>query len=130
LLNEYPNQLKVVFKHYPLNFHKNAHLAAQASMAAHEQGKFWEYHDILFQNQRALTRPDLERYAEQLGLNMGQFRAALDTQKFKARVDQDMADAEKGGVNGTPHFLINGKDLSGAQPIDSFKAIIDEALKR
>jgi protein-disulfide isomerase len=130
LLADYPGQIKVVFQQLPLPFHKNANLAAQASLAAHEQGKFWEYHDILFANQRALTRPDLEKYAEQLGLNMTTFRAALDTEKFKAQVEKELAASQKNGIQGTPNFAINGKRLTGAVPIDQFKAIIDAELKK
>jgi protein-disulfide isomerase len=129
LLTDYPNQIKVVFKQLPLPFHKNAHLAAQASLAAHAQGKFWEFHDLLFANQKALTRPDLERYAEQLGLNMDQFRKDLDTERFKGQVDKELAESQKNGIQGTPNFAINGKRLTGAQPIDGFKAIIDAELK-
>jgi protein-disulfide isomerase len=130
LLADYPGQIKVVFKQLPLEFHKSAPLAAQASLAAHEQGKFWPYHDLLFANQRALTRPDLERYAEQLGLDMGQFNAALNSEKFKAQVDKDLAESQRNGIRGTPHFAINGKRLSGAQPIEKFKALIDAELQR
>ncbi len=128
LMQAYPNQIKVVFKHLPLDFHANAHLAAQASLAAHDQGKFWEYHDLLFANQRQLGRADLERYAEQLGLNMAKFREALDTGRFKERVDADLKDARSAGLSGTPSFLINGKKFVGAQPYDNFKKEVDEAL--
>jgi len=128
LLKEYPNDLKVVFKHQPLPFHKDAHLAAQASLAAHEQGKFWAYHDLLFQNQKALKRADLEKYAEQIGLNMAKFKSALDSGKFKSQVDADMAQARSAGISGTPSFLINGQKFVGAQPYEKFKAQVDAAL--
>jgi len=129
LKKEYGDDLRVVFRHQPLPFHKNAQLAAEASMAAHDQGKFWEYHDLLFANAKALTRPDLERYAEQLGLDMAKFRDALDTRKFEKVVKDDSAEGTKVGARGTPTFFINGRQLVGAQPIEKFKAEIDAELK-
>ena len=129
-LKEYPKGVKIVFKQLPLDFHKNAHLAAQATLAAHEQGKFWEMHDKLFENQRALTRPDLDKYAQELQLDMTKFKAALDSGKFKKKVDADMAQARGAGLTGTPSFLINGQKFVGAQPFESFKTQIDAALKK
>jgi protein-disulfide isomerase len=109
--------------------HNQAMLAHEASMEAHAQGKFWEYHDKLFENQRALAREDLERYAQELGLNMARFRAALDGHTHQAAIQADMAASESAGArHGTPAFFINGKLLQGAQPIDAFKAAIDAAL--
>src|ERR1700690_4291374 len=87
-------------------------------------------HDKLFANQTALTRPDLEKYAQDLGLDMPRFKSALDTHKFKERIKQDSDDAEKYGARGTPYFFINGRNLRGAQPIEAFKATIDEEIKK
>jgi len=115
---------------YPLPFHNNAQVAAEASLAAHEQGKFWEMHDKMFANQQGLDRPSLEKAAEEIGLNMGKFKQALDSGKFKDQVKKEMDYGQKIGVRGTPAFFINGKFLSGAQPVDRFKALIDEALKK
>ena len=128
LLDAYPGQVRLVFKHYPLPFHKDAPLAHEAALAAGAQGKFWEYHDLIFQNQRALAREKLDEYAEQLGLDMTQFRAALDQRLYKLVVDADVATTAKVGVRGTPGFFINGKYLSGARPYDQFKAAVDEEL--
>jgi protein-disulfide isomerase len=119
-----------VFKQQPLPFHNNAQIAAEASLAANEQGKFWEYHDKLFANQQALDRPSLEKYAEELGLNMGKFKAALDSGRFKAQITKDQADAQKAGASGTPTFLVNGMKIVGAQPVDKFKELIDAELKK
>jgi len=130
LEEEYKGKIRVAFKHQPLNFHQNAKPAAMASMAAHEQGKFWEYHDKLFANQRALDRVSLERYAEELKLDMGKFKAAMDSNKYDAQISADMAEATRVGVNGTPSFFINGRSLVGAQPVDAFKRVIDEELKK
>ncbi|MFZ5445939.1 MAG: DsbA family protein [Myxococcota bacterium] len=130
LEKQYEGKIKLVFKHQPLPFHNNAKIAAAASMAANEQGKFWEMHDKLFSNQQALDRPNLERYASELGLDMGKFKAALDSNKFDAYIQADSAEGMRVGANGTPTFFINGRQLVGAQPIDSFKAVIDEELKK
>jgi protein-disulfide isomerase len=129
VMDTYGDKVRVVFKHNPLAFHKDAPLASEASLAAGAQGKFWEMHDALFANQRKLKRPDLEKYAAQIGLNLDQFNADLNSHKFKAQVDADLAQARSIGVRGTPNFFINGKKLTGAQPFPRFKAKIDEALK-
>jgi len=86
-------------------------------------------HDLLFANQRALKRENLDQYAAQIGLDLAQFKADLDSNKYKAQVDADMAYAKEVGIQGTPSFLINGKKLVGAQPFEGFKAKIDDALK-
>jgi protein-disulfide isomerase len=124
----YGKDVKVVFRHQPLPFHQNAKPAAEASMAAHEQGKFWQYHDTLFANQRALDRASLERYAQELGLNMDKFKAALDSGKFRSRVEQDARDGAAVGANGTPTFFVNGREVVGAVPFAQFKGIIDEEI--
>jgi len=126
----YKDDVKIVFKQNPLPFHKDAPLAAQAALAAHEQGKFWQMHDKLFENQKALDRASLEKYAAELGLNMSKFKAALDANKFQARIDDDIKLASSVGAGGTPAFFINGKLLSGAQPFDAFKTQIDDEIKK
>jgi protein-disulfide isomerase len=109
--------------------HRDAMLAHEASAEAHAQGKFWQYHDKLFENQRALGREDLERYAEELGLNMARFRAALDNHTHQAAIQADMeASRSAGARHGTPAFFVNGRLLQGAQPVDAFRAAIDAAL--
>ncbi|MHA7629984.1 DsbA family protein [Corallococcus sp. M7] len=126
----YKGKVKIAFKHQPLPFHQNAKLAAVASMAANEQGKFWEMHDKLFANQRALDRASLEKYAEELKLNVPKFKADLDSGKFDKQIEADMADGSAKGANGTPTFFINGRTLVGAQPFEAFKKVIDEELKK
>jgi len=109
-----PDDVKIVFKQFPLNsIHSEAQISAEASLAANAQGKFWEYHDILFQNQQALTRPDLEMYAEQLGLDMARFKADLDKGIYKTAIRKDMQEGSAAGVNGTPKVYINGRKYSG-----------------
>ncbi|RJO65839.1 MAG: thioredoxin [Myxococcales bacterium] len=130
LVKDYPDKVRVVFKHNPLPFHKDAFPASEAAFAAGEQGKFWEMHDKLFDNQKALTRPDLEKYAQELGLDMDKFKKALDEGVFKARIEADQKLANQFAARGTPHIFINGLRLRGAQPIEKFKEIIDAELPK
>jgi protein-disulfide isomerase len=130
LEEEYKGRLRVAFKHQPLPNHANARTAAAASLAAHEQGRFWEFHDVLFANQRALDRASLERHAQQVGLDLGRFRAALDSGKYEAHIAADMSEAARVGASGTPTFYINGRQLVGAMPIDHFRRLIDDELRK
>lgn len=134
LLADYKDKIKIVWRNYPLPFHKEAGPAAEASIEIFNQlgnDKFWAFHDVLFENQRALTRADLEKYAEQLGgVNMTKLKAALDNKTHEASWKADMAAVDKAGARiGTPSFFINGKLLQGAQPVEKFKEVIDAALK-
>jgi protein-disulfide isomerase len=123
----YANDVRVVFKQYPLPMHKDAAMGSQAALAAGEQGKFWEMHDLLFKNQKAMTRADVEKYAQELGLDMEKFKAALDNKTYEAQVNEDMALGRKFGVRGTPSFFINGKWQRGApRTIDGLKKLVDE----
>jgi len=87
-------------------------------------------HDKMFANQKALTRPDLEKYAQEAGLDLAKFKAALDSGKFKNQVEADKQQAQSVGISGTPAFLINGRKLSGALPVEQFKALVDEELAK
>ena len=127
---EYGDQVRIVFKHNPLSFHKDAPYASEASLAAGAQGKFWEMHDMLYKNQRALSAEDIDKYAQEIGLNLAKFKADLSSGKFKAQIEADQALARELGASGTPSFFINGKKLRGAQPFEQFKQVIDEALKK
>lgn len=128
LLNEFEGKVAVVFRHLPLSFHRYAFLAATATMAAHKQGKFWAFHDKVFENYRALSRTAMERFAEELGLDMVRFRADLDSPEVARYVKRDAALAGRLGVRGTPSFFINGKRLVGAQPYERFKTVIESEL--
>lgn len=133
VMEEYGDRVKIVWRDFPLPFHDNAHLAAEAGKEIFRQRNsqgFWAFHDLMFANQRALARADLERYAEQVGgVNMAQFRAALDNRTHQAAVDADIAAVNEAGARiGTPSFFINGRLLQGAQPFEAFKAAIDRAL--
>jgi len=125
----YPGKVRVAWKNFPLSFHNNAKPAAEAALAANEQGKFWEMHDILFKNQQNLTAPDLEKYAKEIGLNMDKFKAAIDSHKFVAQIDADQKQGTELGVSGTPAAFVNGQLISGAQPVEAFKKIVEADLK-
>jgi protein-disulfide isomerase len=125
----YPGKVRVAWKNFPLSFHSNAKPAAEAALAANEQGKFWQMHDVLFKNQQALSGPDLEKYAKDIGLDMGKFKAAIDSHKFAAQVEAEMKQGSELGVSGTPAAFVNGQLVSGAQPVDAFKKIVEAELK-
>src|SRR5262249_30875711 len=127
---DYPTQVRVYFRHNPLPFHPDAPLAAEAAVAAEAQGKFWEMHDKMFANQQSIKRPDLEKYAQEIGLDVGKFKEALDKGTGKARIQADMKAGQQIGVQGTPNFYINGRNLQGAQPYEEFKKMIDDEISR
>jgi protein-disulfide isomerase len=127
---EYPEDVRVVFKHLPLRIHPKAPEAHAAAEAAHRQGKFWEMHDAIFANPRDLSAERYEQYATDMGLDLDQFKKDIASPSVKARVDADQSEAAKLGVSGTPSFFINGRYLSGAQPYEEFKKRIDEALAK
>lgn len=108
---KYSSDLLIGYRHFPLPQHAFARKAAEASIAAAEQGKFWEYADKLFENQQNLKVEDLKKYAEELGLDMAKFNAALDSGKFAPVVNEDYRDGQKAAVNSTPTFFLNGKKL-------------------
>src|SRR2546430_8977222 len=101
-----------------------------AAVAAQEQGKFWEMHDKLFANQRNLERPDLQKYAQEIGLDLTRFNASLDQQKGKEVIDADQKEGGQFGVRGTPTFFVNGHLFRGAQPYESFKSVIEDEIKK
>ena len=119
-----------MYREYPLPNHQNAKNASEAGQCAHEQGKFWPYHDRLFANQQRLSVPDLKQHAAALSLDTARFDACLDSHKYAAVVEKDIVMGNDAGVNGTPAFFINGRMISGAQPFDAFKKIIDEELSK
>jgi protein-disulfide isomerase len=128
LLERHGADLRVVFKSNPLPMHSNAALAAQAAAAAQAQGRFWQYHDLLFANTEQLARPDLERYAREAGLDEGVFRAALDGELYKPQVDADVEVARRFGINATPTFVLNGRVFSGALPYEKFEEKVAAAI--
>ena len=126
VLKAYPKDVKVVFKNQPIM----AKPAAIAGIAAHQQGKFWEMADLMFQNQRELSDEKILELAESLKLNMKKFKADLENPKIIKQVEDDSEMATKLGVTGTPGFFINGIPVRGAQPLEVFKSIIDDELAK
>lgn len=128
-----PDKLRVVWKNNPLPFHKNARPASLAANIVFNLGgsqAFWKFHEKAFANQRGgLTPENFEAWAVEAGVDKAKFKAAYDAKQWDDKIDKDMAVGKSSGVTGTPASLINGVFLSGAQPIDKFKAVIDEQLK-
>ncbi len=129
LLQNYPTQVRFVFREFPLSIHENAELAAEAAEAAGAQGKFWEMHDILYKNQENLTLSDILGYAAAIGLDVTTFQADLTAHKYQPVVQKDIADGQALNVQGTPTFFINGKEYMGALPYDQLAAAVDQALR-
>lgn len=130
LLERYPETLRYVQRHHPLSIHPEARGAAEAAVCAEAQGRFWDYHDLLFANQSSQARDALTGYAEQLGLDTAAFEQCLSSEATARRVQRDIDAARGAGASGTPAFFVNGIPLTGAQPIDEFEALIDEELTR
>jgi predicted DsbA family dithiol-disulfide isomerase len=130
LLRRYPNDIRLVYRHLPLPFHADARGAAEAAICAWDQGKFWDYHELLFTDQRALGAEQLLEYADRLALDREAFAACLGADITAQRVRDDMVEAESLGATGTPTFFINGMMMTGARPIEEFEAVIDAELAR
>jgi protein-disulfide isomerase len=130
VLSTYGDKIRFTYRHYPLPNHPNARPAAEAAACAAEQNRFWEYHDRLFENQGKLSAGDLKQHAVNLDLDSQAFNACVDGRKHQKDVENDIAAGNAVGVNGTPAFFINGRPLSGAQPFEVFKRVIDEELAR
>jgi protein-disulfide isomerase len=130
LLSKYGGRVKLAFRDFPLRrLHPQAQKAAEASRCAAEQGKYWEYHDLLFANPSALDTESLSEHARTLGLNGKQFDSCLAGSKYAAKIERDLAEGRAAGVSGTPGFFVNGVFLGGAQPISAFEKIIEAELQ-
>ena len=131
LLKKYDGKVLLVHKDLPLEaIHPQATLAAEAARCAGDQGKFWQYHDTLYGKAPKLGAADLKSYAKEIGLDARSFDQCLDSGKHKNIVQKDLAEGAKLGLTGTPSFFINGREISGAQPLEAFSAIIDEEIAR
>lgn len=121
-------KVRFVYRDYPLPFHQFAQKASEAAECADEQGKFWEYHNKIFENQQGLGADNLKKWAVDLRLDTKKFNDCLDSGKMAAEVQKDLQDGSSYGASGTPAFFINGKLISGAQPYQAFKQAIDAEL--
>jgi len=129
LRQKYGDQLRIVYRHYPLSGHRDAQLAAEASVAAAEQGKFWAFHDLIWKNFGKLERADLEQYAKDAGLDMTKFRAALDERRYRDAVVAETAAAASLGVNATPTMFINGQPVVGSRKVADLERIVDAHIQ-
>jgi protein-disulfide isomerase len=129
VLKEYAGRVRLIFKDLPLPSHDLAKPAHEAARCAGALGRYWPYHDKLFANQPAFERADLVRYASEVGLSREAFARCLDTRQFAPAVEADVEQARAIGVRGTPTFVINGRLVAGALPVEDFRTLINEALK-
>jgi protein-disulfide isomerase len=131
LFSRYNGKIRLVHKDLPLDsIHPQARQAAEAARCAAEAGKFWSYHDLLYANSPNVSQENLKSYAKEVGIDVNAFDRCLGSGKFKAVVQRDLIDGAQLGLTGTPTFFINGREVSGNQPVEIFRAIIDEELGR
>jgi protein-disulfide isomerase len=122
-------KVKFVYRDFPLHsIHSEAGKSAEAAQCANDQGKFWEYHDKIFENQQSLSNSNYKQWATDLGLDSSKFNECLDSGKYTNEVANDLKDATATGGRGTPYFLVGNQPLSGAQPFSAFQALIDSQL--
>jgi protein-disulfide isomerase len=129
VLRTYGDQVRFVYRHYPLPSHPNARPAAEASQCADDQGQFWAYHDRLFADQGKLSDEDLRRVAADLGLDTARFNTCFESRKHSDRVEADIRAGNDAGITGTPAFFVNGRLVAGAVPFEMLKRVIDEELQ-
>jgi protein-disulfide isomerase len=130
VLKAYPNQVKLIFKQFPLDIHSQAAYAAAASLAAHRQGKFWPLHDAMFALHGKLSREIIQKLAGEQGLDMKKFNADLASAEVRKEVDKDRDDGETAGVDSTPTLFVNGQHYNGNITLAALKPIIDSELKK
>ena len=128
MLEQNPDKVKIVFKHFPLGSHQFAALASLAATAAQSQGKFWQYNKMIFDNYRQLTPEKFQKFAKELNLNMPLFNKQMNSKESKERVSTDFRDGREAGVTGTPTIYINGR-LLRKRSLPAIQKIIDQELK-
>lgn len=124
----HPEDVRLVFKQFPLPMHKDAEPGARAALAAQQQGRFWEMHDKLFENPRTMSESDLHRYASEIGLDLEKFKADLAAPATAEKVEQDLEQGRKLAVRSTPTFFVNGRLVTGAKPAAEIEAIVAEEI--
>ena len=129
VLEKYPQDVKLIFKNFPIGNHKSALPAALAAHAAGKQSKFWEYHDLLFKNYNRLNTQKIQQIAEQLNLDMEQFEKDIRSPKALEQIKMDQSEGVRIGVSGTPTVFINGKRLRN-RSLAGFQRVIDQELNK
>ncbi len=129
VLQAYPQEVKFVYKQFPLPMHANAMNASRAALAAGKQGKFWEMHDKLFANQRTLDPDKLKEYAQQIGLDRAQFEKDMASPDVQKQIQEEMSLGQQVEVSGTPTLFVNGKRVIN-RSFEGLKQMIDQALKK
>ena len=131
MLEQNPDTVKIVFKNLPLPFHKQARLAALSAYAAYKQGKFWQYHDLLYQNHSSLSPEKFIKFAKDIGLDMDKFKQDRNAQDTVQHIQQDILAARRAGVNGTPTIFVNGHRVpSRSRNLATIQKLIDQALAK
>ena len=129
ILKAFPNDVRLVFKQFPLESHSQAAMAAEASLAAHAQGKFWEMHDRIFANPRSLTEPNLIAWAKELGMDAARFQSELTSHKYQTEVQNEVREGLDAGVQGTPTVFLNGRPHRANVTVEELKPAVEAALK-
>ena len=129
VLEKYPNKVKVVFKHYPIRNHRNARMASAASIAADKRGKFWEFHDKLFENHRKLSPDKIREIAKSFEFDEAEFRQDMLSIEADTRINRDIRDAKLAGVSGTPTIFVNGRKIN-RRTLQAFQAAINKELAK
>jgi len=129
IMDTYKGKVRLVIKNYPYKYRDYSHIAAEASLAAADQGKYWEMHDLLLKNSPKLDRENLINYAKELGLDLKIYTASIDSKKHAAEIEQDKTLAFELDLYNTPTYFINGRKVVGNRPYEYLKQIIEEELK-
>lgn len=130
IIKAYPGKIRLVIKNYPYKYRDFARISAEAALAARDQGKYWEMHDIMITRSPKLDRASLISYAKELGLDLREFTDSIDNARHAEEIDRDLKLAEAMDLYNTPTFYINGRQVIGERPFDYFKKIIDQELLR
>ncbi len=129
IIEQYEGHVVFYYRNFPLTIHENSFSAAEAAECANDQGKFWEYHDILFENQNSLDKENLKLYAQGLGLEQSRFNDCFESRRFKSEIEKDIEEGKSLGITGTPTFFVNERKIVGSDE-ESIRRVIEEELRR